>query len=675
MDVVAKVICRMYSSAIHRCTFRSHSLQQRTMLLLLLCVLICSTSSATVVSERGDVVLKINDVVQPVAFDDFQPLPPFWSSTGLCPPEPRNETAAFLLSKAMHLNLQLIGSLSDRAISYVRIHWLLELIQVSNDKETKVRYDFAYLDQLLDRLHDIGLYPGFELMGLPQGYAKPHPTAHFWENLVSRIVQRYVARYGLHTVARWRFESWNEPDLRTYNVLNFTVSDYLEYILAIRAGLDHVRKLPETPKPPSATLFQLQGPAGLFKAETHHPLCWAAAKLCNSGDCPFETFTFHRKGTGRWASEVLSSTQQLMEDLFSRFPNIRRMGFANDEADPVASWSTARPFQADVRYATMLFSIVAQHWSAMADTNGTLLASFRFLSHDNAFLSYHPYEFEQRTLLARFQMNETHPPHVQFIAKPVFSTVGMLATLGSQAIRTAFRDNNVSYILSHENRRYLCLLISRSNDSSAMDKRRSRIKLTIPLSLLLHAGESRKGYTVEALQDGKTDPFRLWHSFGRPAYPTIEQLAALRSVQFPAVLNGGPALIASNVTNLQLILTLDAPWIVAVRICSDKFPPPGPVCRVSVMQVHDGEYIIFWQPPKTANLRCLFTYEVWFKPVQLLGEPRHCPKSTWQLINRGQHTPFAFFQFHSSSPTGYYKVRAVDILRRTGRFSTTYAHG
>ncbi|ETN62423.1 alpha-l-iduronidase [Anopheles darlingi] len=230
----------------------------------------------------------------------------------------------------MQLNLQLIGSLTDRAISYVRIHWLLELIQVSYDKELTVRYDFAYLDQLLDRLYDIGLYPGFELMGIPQGYANQHPTARFWEDLVSRIVQRYVVRYGLQTVARWRFESWNEPDLRTYNVLNFTVSDYLEYILAIRAGLDHVRNLPETPRESASTLFQLQGPAGLFKSETNHPLCWAAVKLCNGGDCPFETITFHRKGSGRWASEVLSSTQQLLEDLFTRFPNVRRLGFANE---------------------------------------------------------------------------------------------------------------------------------------------------------------------------------------------------------------------------------------------------------------------------------------------------------------------------------------------------------
>lgn len=131
MDVVAKVICRMYSSAIPLCISRYHSLQQRSMVLLL-CVTVLTflASSASAVGAGGDMVLTINDDFQPLTLDDFQPLPPFWTSTGLCPPEPRNETAAFLLSKAMQLNLQLIGSLTERAISYVRIHWLLELIQV-----------------------------------------------------------------------------------------------------------------------------------------------------------------------------------------------------------------------------------------------------------------------------------------------------------------------------------------------------------------------------------------------------------------------------------------------------------------------------------------------------------------------------------------------------------------
>lgn len=55
---------------------------------------------------------------------------PFWTSTGLCPPEPRNASGAFLVSKDSLMNLELIGSLPNRGIRHVRIHWLLELLEV-----------------------------------------------------------------------------------------------------------------------------------------------------------------------------------------------------------------------------------------------------------------------------------------------------------------------------------------------------------------------------------------------------------------------------------------------------------------------------------------------------------------------------------------------------------------
>jgi len=60
---------------------------------------------------------------------------------------------------------------------------------------------------------------------------------------------------------------------------------------------------------------------------------------------------------------------------------------------------------------------------------------YRLLSNDNAFLSYHPFPFSQRTLLARFQMNSTDPPHVQFIRKPIYSVMALMSFVGGQQIQ------------------------------------------------------------------------------------------------------------------------------------------------------------------------------------------------------------------------------------------------
>ncbi|KAF8790167.1 Alpha-L-iduronidase like protein [Argiope bruennichi] len=57
-------------------------------------------------------------------------LKPFWKSTGLCPPDPHEESYNFLLSPDMKLNIFHIGSLPHNGISQVRIHWMLDLVQM-----------------------------------------------------------------------------------------------------------------------------------------------------------------------------------------------------------------------------------------------------------------------------------------------------------------------------------------------------------------------------------------------------------------------------------------------------------------------------------------------------------------------------------------------------------------
>ena len=60
---------------------------------------------------------------------------------------------------------------------------------------------------------------------------------------------------------------------------------------------------------------------------------------------------------------------------------------------------------------------------------------YQLLSNDNAFLSYHPFPFTQRTLLARFQVNSTDPPHFQFIRKPIYSVMALLSLIGGDQVQ------------------------------------------------------------------------------------------------------------------------------------------------------------------------------------------------------------------------------------------------
>jgi L-iduronidase len=217
----------------------------------------------------------------------------------------------------------------------------------------------------------------------------------------------------------------------------------------------------------------------------------------------------------------------------------------SSEADPISGWSHPRDFQSDVRYAVILVETVFQHWNLIY-RNET--PNLRSISHDNAFLSYHPHEFDQRTLLARFKMNLTRPPHVQFIQKPVYAALGMLANLGELASGTfevcqeliclslsiflvhslKIPNQNLTYLITRnaENASlYICIIAVYNRDCSNKTFRHS-----LEISHL-NISTSTSKYFVESLQTNATDPVSVWRAAGSPAYPNGKLRRKMRLAQ------------------------------------------------------------------------------------------------------------------------------------------------
>lgn len=149
-----------------------------------------------------------------------------------------------------------------------------------------------------------------------------------------------------------------------------------------------------------------------------------------------------------------------MQQIQRLFPKFADTPIYNDEADPLVGWSLPQPWRADVTYAAMVVKVgpppgvpggrvdapparsqpprrprrpqvVAQHQNLLL-ANASSTVRYALLSNDNAFLSYHPHQFSQRTLTARFQVNDTRPPHVQLLRKPVLTAMALLALLGER---------------------------------------------------------------------------------------------------------------------------------------------------------------------------------------------------------------------------------------------------
>jgi xylan 1,4-beta-xylosidase len=111
---------------------------------------------------------------------------------------------------------------------YLRFHGLFhDDMCVYREENGVAIYNWQYIDELFDRLLQIGIRPFVELSFFPKDLAAPNsktqfwwkalitPPANFtkWAALVDRFVRHCRERYGAEEVRTWYFEVWNEPNL------------------------------------------------------------------------------------------------------------------------------------------------------------------------------------------------------------------------------------------------------------------------------------------------------------------------------------------------------------------------------------------------------------------------------------------------------------------------------
>lgn len=293
--------------------------------------------------------------------------------------------------------------------------------------------------------------------------------------------------------------------------------EYMDYVAGVSEGLVAASR---RTKP--TVRFQLHGPAGLFKSTTKHSLCWGLLDKCNADPvhCPIDVITFHRKGLNNTA-DIVGSTQRLITRINNNYPNLAHISYANTECDPFAGWSKSVPSNANVFYAHALTSIVFDHWQAIISGR---LNNLAFISHDNSFLSYHPYEFEQRTLLARFAMNHTQPKTVHFIQKPVYAALGMLAKFADYA--TAVNVNkHIRYLITQSQHYVAAILLS------GKANRMHSLRIQFDVAEWTNTSRRKFVYFAEYLHENNTDPYSVWMKYGRPAYPNVTVLASMYQSQ------------------------------------------------------------------------------------------------------------------------------------------------
>lgn len=418
--------------------------------------------------------------------------------------------------------------------------------------------------------------------------------------------------------------------------------------------------------------LRLGGPGDSFHPLPKSPFCWSLLRHCANGTNFFtgevgvrlDFISLHKKGAGSSIS-ILEQELAVVEQIQQLFPEFKDTPIYNDEADPLVGWSLPQPWRADVTYAALVVKVIVQHQNLLL-ANSSSSVRYVLLSNDNAFLSYHPHPFSQRTLTARFQVNNTCPPHVQLLRKPVLTVMGLMALLDGEQLWAEVSEPGA--VLDSNHTVGVLASIHRPEVSSeawrstvmiyASDDTHVHLNHSIPVTLHLRGVTPGLGlvYVVRYLDNQLCSPYGEWQHMGQPVFPSAEQFRQMRMVEDPVVEAPRPFPAGGHLT---LHRKLSLPSLLLVHVCTQPLKPPGKVSRLRVLPLTRGQLVLVWSD-ELVGTKCLWTYEIQFSQKGEAYAPISRRPSTFNLF---------VFSPDTGVVSGSYRVRALDYWARPGPFS------
>jgi L-iduronidase len=373
----------------------------------------------------------------------------FWESTGFTP-------ASLLLDADMKQTLAYVGATPRGGVKHVRIHYLLDLVDVTDALGPSPRYDWSRFDAGFDVLVGNRLRPFFELMGSPGGaFTNFMDRAQLvaWRRLVADVARHCIQRYGRDEVRSWYFETWNEPDIPNYGTFFREPQALCDYYDACCAGLaDADDSLciggPGTCRDLSPTLKR-------FLAH-----CDGEPNSLTGGPVRLDFISVHVKGVRAHKEDldpdtdaIIERTRQIVDYVRQNHPSLAGVPFMNDECDPQTGWWDLHTWHARSYYAGWIARCIHRH---LDEVRGAMGVPFSLLSNDNGFIG----SWGNRTQLTRYPQidisrirtggQEKRDPNTcgpfTLIKKPALNVMAALAMLGTQRVQVLGGDAELGAI-------------------------------------------------------------------------------------------------------------------------------------------------------------------------------------------------------------------------------------
>ena len=250
---------------------------------------------------------------------------------------------------------------------YIRAHFLLtsgngkpELKWSSSNvysEDGKPIYDWTILDGIFDAYAAAHVRPMVELGFMPQAlsshpdpYHIPWPTKPGdlegwsfppkdfarWGDLMHRVAEHMVERYGLAEVSTWYWEVWNEPDISYWHGTEEQYNQLYDYAVArVREAIPAARVGGPAPTGPIAGGKS----AAFLEAFLKH--CAEDKSSATGGAIPLDFISFHAKGRpGIVDGHVQMGLNHELENaaagfaIVRSFPKFQSLPVILSEADP-----------------------------------------------------------------------------------------------------------------------------------------------------------------------------------------------------------------------------------------------------------------------------------------------------------------------------------------------------
>lgn len=441
---------------------------------------------------------------------------------------------------------------------YIRFHGLYhDDMFVYREENGKAVYNFQYIDNLFDRLLELGVRPFVEFGFCPADLATEKGTVFWWKGngsppndyekwaeLVRRTVSHWIERYGLDEVREWYFEIWNEPNLGPF--FRGTKSQYFELY---RVSVNVIKALDSELRVggPSTSNFvpdarfdgeledvsqhQVVLEAGDLDALDWRPV-WVEEFLgwCAAEKLPVDFISCHPYPTD-WALDEHGQGEKLTRGVDATPRDLKLLRQIIDGSDfpnaeiHLTEWSSSsspRDFTHDFLQAA---TYVAK---ANLESIGTVES-----------LSYWTFTdiFEEGGAGDTIFHGGFGMINVQGIVKPTFHAYRFLGALGdellsqtSAGVVTRFSDSGKISALALHYPEEMPLSVPASFDSRDKAFETLALGSTKPLQIEISGMKPGASVIIETLDQDHGNALGAWAAIGMPETPNREQTEWLREV-------------------------------------------------------------------------------------------------------------------------------------------------